>query len=196
LVVEDDPALSDYLASALGVADYDVQVALDRAQALALLSRSVCPALVLLDLGLPPHPSNMTEGLAVLDAIVRDSPETKIIVLTGQDEEHAALQAVRRGAFDFLSKPASLEALFSSLRRAELFALQEKRLVECGEVRLHQTARMDEGPKEAAAQAEEQLVRRSLAHTGYNVASTARQLGLAREHVYYYLKKYGVLRPA
>jgi DNA-binding NtrC family response regulator len=196
LVVEDDPALSDYLASTLKEAGYLVHIALDRQQALALLSRCVCPALVLLDLGLPPHPSTMTEGLAVLDAIVRDSPDTKIIVLTGQDEEHSALQAVRRGAFDFLCKPASLDSLFSSLRRAELFALQDRRLVECGEVRLHQTARMDEGPKEAAAQAEEQLLRRSLAHTGYNVANTARQLGLAREHVYYYLKKYGVLRPA
>jgi DNA-binding NtrC family response regulator len=196
LVVEDDTALSDYLASALGAAGYLVQVALDRPQALVLLARSVCPALVLLDLGLPPHPSTMAEGLAVLDAIGQQAPDAKTIVLTGQDEDHAALQAIRRGAFDFVIKPASLDALFSALRRAELFARQEKRLAQGGEVRLHQTARLVEGPKEAAAHAEEQLLRRSLAYTGYNVANTARQLGLAREHVYYYLKKYGVLRPA
>ncbi|MBK7686338.1 MAG: hypothetical protein IPJ25_10320 [Rhodocyclaceae bacterium] len=46
-----------------------------------------------------------------------------------------------------------------------------------------------------AAAAEEQLVRRALTETGYNVAETGRRLGMAREHVYYYLKKYGIRRP-
>ena len=57
------------------------------------------------------------------------------------------------------------------------------------------TARIDEGPKEAGAQVEEQLLRRSLAAAGYNVTEAARQLGLAREHVYYYMNKYGIRRP-
>ncbi len=195
LLIEDDLALCGYLASALKDAGYAVQTAHDRAQALAVFVAPQPPQLVLLDLGLPPHASTMTEGLAVLDEALRRAPEGKIIVLTGQDEDAAALEAIRRGAFDFLVKPATLAAIFAALRRAELFVRQEDRLAQVGEARLHLTAKLNEGPKEVAASAEEQLLRRSLAATGYNVAETARQLGLAREHVYYYLNKYGLRRP-
>lgn len=195
LLVEDDLALSGYLASSLKDAGYVVQVAFDRAQTRKILATPQPPALVLLDLGLPPHPSSMTEGLALLDEALQRAPDSKIIVLTGQDDEAAALEAVRRGAFDFLVKPATLASIFDALRRAELFVRQEHRLAQTGEARLHLTARLGEGPKEAASIAEEQLLRRVLAATGHNVAETARQLGLAREHVYYYLNKYGLHRP-
>ncbi|MBK6295471.1 MAG: response regulator [Rhodoferax sp.] len=195
LIVEDDLALCGYLASALTDAGYAVQTAHERASALKLLSARPAPALVLLDLGLPPQPSTMAEGLAVLDQGLRLAPDAKVIVLTGQDERAAALEAVRRGAFDFLVKPAALAAIFAALKRAELFAQQDSRLAETGEARLHLTAKLGEGPKEAAANAEELLLRRALAATNYNVAETARQLGLAREHVYYYLNKYGLRRP-
>ncbi len=195
LLVEDDTALCGYLASALQDAGYTVRTAHDRAQALAVLASPVPPALVLLDLGLPPHASTMTEGLAVLDQGLRMAPDAKVIVLTGQDEQAAALEAVRRGAFDFLVKPASLPGILSALRRAALFVQQEGRLAQAGEARLHLTAKLGEGPKEAAANAEEQLLRRAFAASNYNVAETARQLGMAREHVYYYLNKYGLRRP-
>jgi transcriptional regulator with GAF, ATPase, and Fis domain len=72
---------------------------------------------------------------------------------------------------------------------------EELRMAEAGEARVHLTARLNEGPKEAAAAAEEQLLRRALVEAGYNVAEAARRLGLAREHVYYYLNKYGIRRP-
>jgi DNA-binding NtrC family response regulator len=195
LLIEDDLALSGYLASSLKDAGYTVQTAQDRPQALKVFASPHPPALVLLDLGLPPQASTMAEGLALLDDGLRHAPDSKIIVLTGQDEDAAALEAVRRGAFDFLVKPAPLATVFAALRRAELFVRQESRLTEVGEARLHMTARLGEGPKEAAANAEEQLLRRALAATGYNVAETARQLGLAREHVYYYINKYGIRRP-
>ncbi len=195
LLVEDDLALSGYLASALRDAGYAVQTAHDRTQALKFLAAPQPAALMLLDLGLPPHAGTMTEGLALLDEALRLAPAIKVIVLTGQDEDAAALQAVRRGAFDFLVKPAALTTVFAALRRAELFVRQESRLTVAGEARLQLTARLDEGPREAAANAEEQLLRRVLAATGYNVAETARRLGLAREHVYYYLNKYGLRRP-
>lgn len=195
LLVEDDLALSGYLASALRDAGYAVQTAHDRVQALKVLTAPQPPALMLLDLGLPPHPGTMIEGLALLDDALRLAPGSKIIVLTGQDEDAAAFQAVRRGAFDFLVKPAAFATIFAALLRAELFVRQDSRLSDVGEARLQLTARLDEGPKEAAANAEEQLLRRVLAATGYNVAETGRRLGLAREHVYYYLNKYGIRRP-
>ena len=83
LLVEDDLALCGYLASALRDAGYGVQTAHDRAQAVQRFALPQTPALVLLDLGLPPHASTLTEGLAVLDHLLRQAPSTKIIVLTG-----------------------------------------------------------------------------------------------------------------
>ncbi|MCF8177851.1 MAG: response regulator [Sulfuritalea sp.] len=195
LIVEDDLALAGYLASALGDAGFFVQQAHDRVAALACLASATPPGLVLLDLGLPPAPSTMAEGLAFLDECLRQLPSTKIIVLTGQDERAAALEAVRRGAFDFLVKPAAVESITQALSRAVLFAGEENRMAEAGEARLHLTTRLEEGPKEAASAAEEQLLRRVLAETDYNIAETGRRLGMAREHVYYYLKKYGIQRP-
>ena len=195
LLVEDDAALSGYLAAALRGKGYHVHCATDRASAQACMEQPHAPALVLLDLGLPPHPSTMREGLQALQDILRTQPGTKVLVLTGQDEASAAHEAVRLGAFDFLTKPAALDALLQALQRANLFAREEARMVLAGETRLSITARIDEGPKEAGAQVEEQLLRRSLAGASYNVTEAARQLGLAREHVYYYMNKYGIRRP-
>jgi len=195
LLVEDDAALSGYLAAALRGKGYHVHCATDRASALACMEQPHAPALVLLDLGLPPHPSTMREGLKALQDILRTQPGTKVLVLTGQDEAAAAHEAVRLGAFDFLTKPTGLDSLLQALSRANLFAREEARMVLAGETRLSITARIDEGPKEAGAQVEEQLLRRSLAGASYNVTEAARQLGLAREHVYYYMNKYGIRRP-
>lgn len=195
LIVEDDPALSSYLAAALGDKGFAVEVAGDRASAQACLAATGSPQLVLLDLGLPPAPSTMVEGLAVLDECLAKSPSSKVVVLTGQDENAAALAAIRRGAFDFILKPASVPQIVQALRRAMMFLREESRMAEAGEARVQLTARLDEGPKEAAAAAEEQLLRRAFVEAGYNVAEAARRLGLAREHVYYYLNKYGIRRP-
>ena len=195
LLVEDDGALSGYLASALRGKGYVVHCATDRPSALACMEQPHAPALVLLDLGLPPHPSTMREGLQALQDILRTQPGSKVLVLTGQDEAAAAHEAMRLGAFDFLTKPTALAALLQALHRADLFAREEARMVLGGETRLSITARIDEGPKEAGAQVEEQLLRRSLAGASYNVTEAARQLGLAREHVYYYMNKYGIRRP-
>ena len=195
LIVEDDPALAGYLASALGDKGFLVHTASDRAGALANLESETRFGLVLLDLGLPPAPSTMEVGLALLEEILAKSPSMKVVVLTGQDENAAALEAVRRGAFDFLVKPATVGNILQALRRAALFMREELRMAEAGEARVHLTARLNEGPKEAAAAAEEQLLRRALVEAGYNVAEAARRLGLAREHVCYYLNKYGIRRP-
>jgi two-component system response regulator RegA len=195
LIVEDDDALAGYLGNALRDNGFQIERAPDKAGALSVLVHSDPPQLLLLDLGLPPTPSTMSEGLAVLDIWLAQQPWAKIIVLTGQDEQTAAQEAIRRGAFDFLVKPATLPQILEALRRASLFATQEARMAADGETRLHLTARLNEGPREAAAAAEEQLLRRTLTETGHNIAETGRRLGLAREHVYYYLKKYGIHRP-
>lgn len=195
LLVEDDAALSGYLAAALGDRGYLVQTAVDHSSALACIDKPEPPALILLDLGLPPQPSTAREGLRVLTDALRLVPAAKVVVLTGQDEAAAAQQAVRLGAFDFLTKPATLDAVLQALHRAALFLRQEARMAHHGEARFNIVTRLSEGPKEAGAQAEELLLRRSFATVNYNVTELARLLGLSRENVYYYLNKYGIRRP-
>jgi two-component system NtrC family response regulator len=76
-----------------------------------------------MDLGLPPHPDDPTEGFALLEAVQQLAPATKIIVLTGQNDRANALRAVALGAYDFCAKPFETEVLSLTIERA--FRLHE-----------------------------------------------------------------------
>ena len=115
LVVEDDEGLQAQLKWAYE--DYEVLIAGNRDQALALL-RSEEPAVVTLDLGLPPDPDGTSEGFAVLDAIMEMKPDTKVVVASGHGARESALKAIERGAYDFYQKPVDIEQLGMIVDRA------------------------------------------------------------------------------
>lgn len=115
LIVEDDPGLQAQLKWAYE--DFDVVIAGDRSAALTLL-RSEEPAVVTLDLGLPPDPDGTTEGFAVLDEIMALRPQTKVIVASGHGARESALKAIAKGAYDFYQKPVDIDALGLIVRRA------------------------------------------------------------------------------
>ena len=115
LIVEDDPGLQAQLKWAWP--DFEVIMAGDRAGAIAAL-RSEEPAVVTLDLGLPPDPDGTSEGFAVLDAIMALKPDTKVIVASGHGARESALQAIAMGAYDFYQKPVDIETLGLIVRRA------------------------------------------------------------------------------
>ncbi|OYW16495.1 MAG: PEP-CTERM-box response regulator transcription factor [Novosphingobium sp. 12-64-8] len=115
LIVEDDPGLQAQLKWAYE--DFEVFIAGDRASALALL-RSEEPAVVTLDLGLPPDPDGTSEGFAILDAIMAIKPDTKVIVASGHGARESALRAINHGAYDFYQKPVDIDALGLIVRRA------------------------------------------------------------------------------
>jgi two-component system, NtrC family, response regulator len=115
LLVEDDPGLRSQLRWALD--EFDVHVAEDRNSALEQL-RAVKPNVVVLDLGLPPDPNGATEGLAILEAILSDRPETKVIVSSGNEARQNAVEAVRLGAYDFYPKPVDVDVLKLIIDRA------------------------------------------------------------------------------
>lgn len=194
LVVEDDAALRLLLAHGLRQEGWPVAEAHDAASARAALANDPPFALVLLDLGLPPQPHTPAEGLGVLHTALTRCLWTKVIVLTGQSEEANAYAAIQTGAFDFLAKPASMEQVVQALKRAELFARQEQRLRREQRARLSLTVPLGEGLKTVRAEAEERLIRAVLEETHFNVAQTAKRLGIKRENVYYFLKKHGLAR--
>ena len=124
LIIEDDPGLQKQLRWSFDA--YDVVVAGDRESALAQIRRHE-PAVVTMDLGLPPDPDGSTEGLATLQQILALAPSTRVIVLTGNQDHANAVKAIALGAYDFHQKPCDSEVLGLVLQRAYfLHALQQE----------------------------------------------------------------------
>jgi two-component system NtrC family response regulator len=124
LIVEDDPGLQKQLKWCFN--DYEVIVVADRAAALAALRRYE-PAVVLQDLGLPPDPEGVAEGLECLLETLKLAPRTKVIVVTGQLDKQNAVRAVGLGAYDFYEKPVDTDVLRLLVQRAfNIHALEEQ----------------------------------------------------------------------
>lgn len=115
LVVEDDKGLQSQLKWAFE--GYEVTIAGDRKEALAAVRR-LTPGVVLLDLGLPPDPGGVSEGMAAMGEILSLSPQTKIIVVTGDGDRANAVRAIAQGAYDFHQKPAEADLLALLVDRA------------------------------------------------------------------------------
>ncbi|KQP43235.1 PEP-CTERM-box response regulator transcription factor [Pseudorhodoferax sp. Leaf274] len=124
LIVEDDPALQKQIKWSLD--RFESVTALDRESALVQLRRH-CPPVVTMDLGLPPDADSVTEGFKLLEQILAVEPDTKVIVLTGQNDQANALRAVAMGAYDFMPKPFDPDVLNLTVDRAfRLFELQKE----------------------------------------------------------------------
>ncbi|WP_341678312.1 PEP-CTERM-box response regulator transcription factor [Niveibacterium sp. SC-1] len=120
LVVEDDPALQKQMRWAFD--QYEVVTADDRESAINQIRRFE-PAVVTMDLGLPPAPDDTVEGFKLLGEMLSLAPDTKIIVLTGQHDRENAVRAVGAGAYDFFPKPFEPDLLLLTIDRA--FRLHE-----------------------------------------------------------------------
>ncbi|MDZ7803450.1 PEP-CTERM-box response regulator transcription factor [Thiohalophilus sp.] len=124
LLVEDDPGLLSQLRWCFD--DFEVYTASDRDGAIAQLRRAE-PAVVSLDLGLPPDPGGASEGLATLEQILALAPQTKVVVVTGNNDRDNAVQAVALGAYDFYQKPVDAELLKLIVERAyRIYELEEE----------------------------------------------------------------------
>ncbi|MEE8532349.1 MAG: PEP-CTERM-box response regulator transcription factor [Alphaproteobacteria bacterium] len=133
LVIEDDPGLQRQLRWSFD--GYEVLIAGDRDGALELLRREE-PPVITLDLGLPPDTDGVSEGLATLEAIRSIAPQSRVIVVTGNEDRENAVRAVSLGAYDFYQKPIDAEVLGLIIDRAHhLYELEEenRRLARVGE---------------------------------------------------------------
>ncbi|MEO6113682.1 MAG: PEP-CTERM-box response regulator transcription factor [Sphingomicrobium sp.] len=115
LIVEDDEGLQRQLKWAYE--GYRVVIAGDRTAAIELV-RLHEPAVVTLDLGLPPDPDGTSEGFATLTEILALKPDTKVIVASGHGARESALKAIALGAYDFYRKPVDIDELGLIVSRA------------------------------------------------------------------------------
>lgn len=123
LVIEDDLGLQKQFKWSFS--DYELVIVGDRETGINALRRYM-PAVVTLDLGLPPDPANASEGLATLKEILELAPKTKVIVVTGNDDRENAIKAVALGAYDFYHKPVDIDILNIIVSRAFQFVALEQ----------------------------------------------------------------------
>jgi two-component system NtrC family response regulator len=124
LVVEDDAGLQTQLRWSLDA--YEVITADDRESAMAQLRRHQ-PPVITMDLGLPPDPDGASEGLALLSQVLAAAPDSKVIILSGNQERAFALKAIAMGAYDFHQKPLDADTLSLVIARAfYLHAMQQE----------------------------------------------------------------------
>jgi two-component system response regulator PilR (NtrC family) len=105
LIVDDEPDIRELLEITLGRMDIETRAAADLAQARALLQRERFD-LCLADMRLPDG-----SGLELVEEIGRDHPNLPVAMITAHGSMEAAIQALKAGAFDFVSKPVDLQIL-------------------------------------------------------------------------------------
>jgi two-component system NtrC family response regulator len=116
LIIEDDEDIRTQMKWAL-MQEYEVLIAEDRAGAGEVI-KTEHPPLATLDLGLPPRPTEVAEGLLALNEMLAFEPLLKVIVITAHGEKQHALQAISQGAYDFFVKPIKIDELKTLLHRA------------------------------------------------------------------------------
>jgi two-component system OmpR family response regulator len=135
LIVDDEAGLRDMLADALGLADFDVEVANDGRSALALLHEQNID-LVVSDVNMP-----KVNGFELLERMRASGIEIPVILLTARQDKADVVEGFRTGADDYVKKPFSLEELVLRIR-ARLKHLEPagKRILTCGPIVLDEDA--------------------------------------------------------
>lgn len=164
LVVDDDDVFRDRLARALRERGFDVRQARSPAEA-ERVAREEPPEFAVVDLRMPGG-----SGLDVVKALLAIEPATRAVVLTGYGSIANAVEAMKRGAINYLSKPATVDELLRALGLA------------AGE-----GAAETETP--SLARVEWEHINRVLQDCGGNISAAARQLGLHRRSLQRKLQK-------
>jgi two-component system nitrogen regulation response regulator NtrX len=119
LIVDDDKSVRESIRQILEYEKYDARLAEDGPSALSQIASSVFD-LVLLDIKMPG-----VDGIQVLQRMKQMQPELQVVMISGHGTIETAVDATKRGAFDFLSKPLDREKLLITVRNA----IDQKRLL-------------------------------------------------------------------
>ncbi|KAA1243776.1 sigma-54 dependent transcriptional regulator [Aquimarina sp. RZ0] len=112
LIVEDDVAFCTMLKTFLQKKEYDVSTAFSGHEAVLQIQESTFD-IVLTDVRLPDR-----DGITLLDDIQSKNSETQVIVMTGYAEVNMAVNAIKQGAFDYVSKPFNPDTILQTIEKA------------------------------------------------------------------------------
>jgi PAS domain S-box-containing protein/putative nucleotidyltransferase with HDIG domain len=160
LIVDDERSIRETLSEFVREIGHETFLASEAGPALEIVANSI-PDVVLCDIVLPG-----TDGMSILERIRRVSPDTQVVMITGEPTVKTAADAVRQGAFDYLSKPLSsgdIQAVVESALRVKQIADDRKRLEE--ENRRFREHLEEEVERKAAALAESEAQYRRLVET-------------------------------
>ena len=161
LGVDDDLVMREALRDTLSAEGYEVHVVESAVQAITELDRQEWDV-VLADLSLP-----RVSGLELLDRIKRSWPMTEVIVITGQGSIATAVDAIKRGAYHYLTKPFTPEEIIHLVRQA----LERRRLVDRKE-RLEEELSQVRGAHQLVGQSEALLRVRQVIQTAAGSEAT------------------------
>jgi DNA-binding NtrC family response regulator len=122
LIVDDDASLASALQDFLRHEGYLAEVALSAVEAMAVLERNPHLAVALVDLMMP-----VTDGLVLMEQLHRKNPDLAVVIMTGYGTIETAVEAVKRGAEDFVTKPFDRQAVRKKIGRLmEVFELRDQ----------------------------------------------------------------------
>lgn len=121
LVVDDDASLASTLKEFLSREGYAVEVAQSGAEALAIQAANPTIALAMIDLIMP-----LMDGLTLTIELRRRNPDLAIVIMTGYGTIESAIEAIKKGAEDYVTKPFDYEAVRKKIGRLmEVMELRE-----------------------------------------------------------------------
>ncbi len=109
LAIDDDPATLEIIRDALSTSGLDIHTASDPEAGLDVF-KSVRPRIVLVDLMMP-----VLTGMDVLERMLSKDPGVEVILMTGHYSTDSAVEAIQKGARDYMAKPLNLEKLRSRI---------------------------------------------------------------------------------
>ncbi|CAA6798661.1 MAG: Sigma-54 dependent transcriptional regulator/response regulator [uncultured Aureispira sp.] len=112
LVIDDEPSIRSVLRDILEMENYDVEEAKDGIDALSKVKKTKFDAAIC-DIKMP-----KMDGMELLERINILSPDTPVIMISGHGNIETAVEAVKKGAFDYISKPPDLNRLLITIRNA------------------------------------------------------------------------------
>ncbi len=131
VAIDDDPRSLDLIKAALKQEQLEIVTAADACEGLEIVLRRR-PQIVLLDLVMP-----KMGGMELLERIVQAAPETDVILVTGHYSTESAVEAIRKGAGDYLEKPLSIAVL-----RQRVGKLVEEARQRQGVLRMHELSHL------------------------------------------------------
>jgi two-component system response regulator RegA len=162
ILIDDDTVFSSVLARALAARGFSVDTAADGARALALV-REFAPDSAVLDLKL-----GTENGLALIPELLAARPELRILLLTGYASIATAVEAIKRGAHDYLAKPVDADQVAQAL------------LADSGDAAGDEENAPLEVHVPPLRRLEWEHIQRVLADCDGNISEAARRLGLHR----------------